>query len=251
MKPEVWGPPIWTLFHVLAEKINEKQFPMLIVPLFSYIKRICKYLPCPDCSDHATITLSTIRMEQIDTKDKLRVSLFIFHNSVNRKKNKPLFQAKDLVVYSRMSLQNVWRRFVAVYNTKGNMQMLSESFQRELIMKEFRKWFGTNITCFLQPIPLPSLSTSSSPSTSLSSLEPPLEPDIVPVLPVQEVEQVENVQDSTIHIKEEKEEIVDLKEENEEIVDLKEKEENEEIVDLKEKEKNEEIVDTIKEEKEE
>jgi hypothetical protein len=157
MRPEVWGPPIWTLFHVLAENINEQQFPTLIGPLFSYIKNICKFLPCPECSEHSTSTLSSIRMDQIDTKDKFRVSLFIFHNSVNRKKNKQLFNIKDIGVYGRMSLLNVWKRFVAVYNTKGNMQMLTESFQRELIMKEFRKWFGTNIACFLHPKPIPSV----------------------------------------------------------------------------------------------
>jgi hypothetical protein len=157
MRPEVWGPPIWTLFHVLAENINEEQFSNLIGPLFSYIKNICKFLPCPECSEHATSTLSSIRMDQIDTKDKFRVSLFIFHNSVNRKKNKQLFNIKDIGVYGRMNLLNVWKRFIAVYNTKGNMQMLTESFQRELIMKEFRKWFGTNITCFLRPRTIPSV----------------------------------------------------------------------------------------------
>jgi hypothetical protein len=165
MRPEIWGPPIWTLFHVLAEKINEEQFPRLLESLFSYIKRICKFLPCPDCSEHATITLSSIRMDQIDTKDKFKVSLFIFHNSVNHKKNKPLFNIKDIAVYGRMNLQNVWRRFISVYNTKGNMQMLTESFQRELIMKEFRKWFGTNITCFLHKIPIPDIPNTEKKAT--------------------------------------------------------------------------------------
>ena len=172
MRPEVWGPPIWTLFHVLAEKINEQEFSNLIGPLFSFIKRVCKYLPCPDCSEHATNALSSVRMDQIDTKDKFKVSLFMFHNSVNRRKNKELFKVSDISVYSRMNLLNVWKRFIIVYNTKGNMQMLSESFQRELIMKEFRKWFGTNITCFLQLKPLPSVSVTEQKVEEIEKEEP-------------------------------------------------------------------------------
>ena len=42
--PEVWGPAVWTLFHTLAEKINEKAFPFIKGQLFGQIKRICLYL---------------------------------------------------------------------------------------------------------------------------------------------------------------------------------------------------------------
>ena len=39
-------------------------------------------------------------------------------------------------------------RFLSVYNTKGNMQLLTESFQRELIIADFKKWFFLNIKGF-------------------------------------------------------------------------------------------------------
>ena len=38
--PEIWGPPIWTLFHVLAERINENAYPFIYNSLFNYILRI-------------------------------------------------------------------------------------------------------------------------------------------------------------------------------------------------------------------
>ena len=43
--PEVWGPPIWTLFHVLAEKINERAYPF-------YAGQLCK---------NAVVVESTLR----------------------------------------------------------------------------------------------------------------------------------------------------------------------------------------------
>ena len=42
MSPEGWGPPTWTLFHTLAEKIHEDTFPILGPQLFYHIKNICR-----------------------------------------------------------------------------------------------------------------------------------------------------------------------------------------------------------------
>ena len=55
MSPSKWGPPIWTLFHTLAEQITDEGYNVIGKQLYSYILKICKYLPCPDCSNHATI----------------------------------------------------------------------------------------------------------------------------------------------------------------------------------------------------
>jgi len=49
----VWGPPIWNLFHTLAEKIHEDKFEILGEKLLFFIKRISTNLPCPICSQHA------------------------------------------------------------------------------------------------------------------------------------------------------------------------------------------------------
>ena len=64
VQPTIWGPPIWTLFHVLIERINDEEFPKLYKELFHYIKRICTYLPCPECSQHASQFLSKIKYNQ-------------------------------------------------------------------------------------------------------------------------------------------------------------------------------------------
>ena len=57
----VWGPPTWTMLHILAEKVNETDYPRLSAQLFGMVKRICAVLPCPECSEHATTFLNTIK----------------------------------------------------------------------------------------------------------------------------------------------------------------------------------------------
>ena len=57
--PEVWGPPTWTLFHVMSEKVNEKAYPLLCDKMLTMIKLICKNLPCPYCATDATNYLNS------------------------------------------------------------------------------------------------------------------------------------------------------------------------------------------------
>jgi hypothetical protein len=143
--PEVWGPPIWTLFHTLSCKLNN---PDLIKPLFMYIQRICRFLPCPECSEDATTFLRNVRLGDIKTGDDLSMTLYLFHNHVNRKKKKALYSYSDMSKYKSYNLISVFKNFIRVYNTRGNMKMLSDDFQRNMIIGEFKKWLGANISSF-------------------------------------------------------------------------------------------------------
>lgn len=148
-QPSIWGPPIWKLFHVLLEKIKEESFPLIFLSLFHHIKRICSYLPCPECSLHATHFLSTVKKEQISNKNDFKKMLHQFHNKVNSRKKKPLFHPAHLIIYKNFSLISSYNHFISVYNTKGNLNMLTESFQRQLVLKDFKKWIINNIKHFL------------------------------------------------------------------------------------------------------
>ena len=63
--PEIWGPPIWILFHTLSEKIDDIAYNKLYLQLFNFIVRICKFLPCPDCSTHASNILAKIKVSAL------------------------------------------------------------------------------------------------------------------------------------------------------------------------------------------
>ena len=147
--PEVWGPAIWTLFHTLAEKINENAYPYIIDSMFIMIVRICKFLPCPECSRDASSFLAKINIRDYKTKTNFKNLIYLFHNWVNAKKHKPLFNYALMNKYSKLNIVNVINNFISKYNTKGNMKLLTETFQRTFIIRDFIAWFKTNSVAFL------------------------------------------------------------------------------------------------------
>lgn len=153
MSPNRWGPPIWSFFHTLAEKITPDMFQQVFPQLFNFIFRICRVLPCPDCSQHAVQFLSKVNPSGVRNKEDFRNIMFIFHNVVNRRKDKPPFnQANLTTVYGNKNIAVEYNNFVSVFHTKGNMKLLAETFQRKLVLTDFRRWFVNNIQFFISPI---------------------------------------------------------------------------------------------------
>ena len=146
---EIWGPSVWNLFHTLSEKINDSAYPYIKKSLFNLIVRVCRFLPCPECASDASNFLAKINIENIKTKEEFKNTFYLFHNYVNAKKRKPLFNYYNIHVYQRYKLIPVVNNFIAAYNTKGNMKLLTESFQRQFVLKEFTSWFSANMRAFI------------------------------------------------------------------------------------------------------
>jgi hypothetical protein len=149
--PEVWGPAVWTLFHTLIEKLNPDAYPYVIGSMFGMIVRICKVLPCPDCSTDASNFLAKIKLNDYKTKDEFKNMLYLFHNWVNAKKRKPLYNYSHLQKYTSFNLVFVINDFIAKYKTKGNMKLLAESFQRSFVVKDLIAWFKAYSKAFIKP----------------------------------------------------------------------------------------------------
>ena len=148
MTTKVWGPPIWTLFHVLAEKIHQDKFPALKNALIHHIKSICYNLPCPTCAAHAKAFLLKINFAMINDKTTLQNFLHNFHNTVNKRKSLPIFDKSKLVGYKNVNLTGAFNNFLLAFNTKGNMTLLADSFQRSIILKNLKTWLHANSSCF-------------------------------------------------------------------------------------------------------
>lgn len=156
--PEIWGPPIWAFFHTLAEKVNEDYFLNIKNSMFFIIKRICKFLPCPDCSQHASIFLAKIDINKIKNKLDFKNMLYVFHNTVNKRKKKLLFSYVKLDTYKNYNIGLVFNHFMSVYHTNGNMNLIAESFQRKLLIKDLKDWLIKNHHFFKsnkKPIQIP------------------------------------------------------------------------------------------------
>ena len=174
--PEVWGPPVWTFFHVLAEKVNENAYPIIKNQMFIIIQKICGFLPCPECAKDAAGFLGKVRINDLRNKTDFKNMLFFFHNYVNSKKRKRIYNYSDLEVYKRYNIIYAFNNFIRVYHTKGNMKQLSESFQRQFVIKDVRKWVTRNIRAFIFTTPNNSLTPSTQiievPVITLVSEEP-------------------------------------------------------------------------------
>ena len=142
--PEVWGPPVWNFIHTLADKVNEDSFNTIKHSLFSIIKRICFNLPCPECSQHAKQFLLRENVSNINSKNEFKHMLFVFHNAVNKRKRKPIFAYKIIDKYKFMTIPNAYNNFINAYNTKGNLSLIMESFQRSIVIKELNRWLYLN-----------------------------------------------------------------------------------------------------------
>jgi hypothetical protein len=148
MKPEIWGPPIWLFIHSLASKLKDEMFVYIGHQLFNMIRRITSYLPCPDCSQHAVAFLSSVNPATIKTKPDLIRVLYLFHNSVNVRKSKSLYIFSELNKYENVNLQEAYNNFRKVYHNRGNINLLAESFQRDLVLKELKMWLNQHSNKF-------------------------------------------------------------------------------------------------------
>jgi hypothetical protein len=152
--PQVWGPATWSFFHTLAHKVNDNQPPIVYQQIFLQIRRICGFLPCPECSRDASSFLGKIHPNEIQTKRALIDKVYVFHNYVNKKKKKPLFDYGNINKYKDVNIIQAYNTFLKNYNTRGNMKLLTETFQRNLIINELKKWFLANISRFTGGAPV-------------------------------------------------------------------------------------------------
>jgi len=163
-KPEVWGPCVWKLFHVLIEKLREDAYNKIGLQLFQMFVRICKNLPCPECSKDATIFLAKIKMTNLKNKIDLQNTFYIFHNYVNAKKRKPLFNYSNMNVYKKYNMLHTINMFIKNYHTNGNMQLINESFQRKLVINDLKSFITKNIFAFIQNPDVPLLLPNTNPT---------------------------------------------------------------------------------------
>jgi hypothetical protein len=145
-----WGAPTWYMFHTLAEKVREESFISIRRELLNVIFTICANLPCPDCANHATKYMEGLNFDAIATKQDLKDMLFRFHNSVNNRKNFPIFSRQELdEKYKAANTVAIIQNFFQVYDKSSAASKLSVNFlYRSKSIKNIRTWFTSNIHNF-------------------------------------------------------------------------------------------------------
>lgn len=151
VKEMLWGEPTWLLFHTLAEKVKDEEFPKIRQELLNHIMKICNNLPCPTCAQHATRYMNGVNFNNIQTKEQLKLFLFAFHNEVNRRKDYEKFNVNDLSKYKTAMTINVVRNFFYHFSKRSyNVRMAVDSVHRHKMLKELRIWLENNAYSFYE-----------------------------------------------------------------------------------------------------
>jgi len=151
VKEMLWGEPTWLLFHTLAEKIKEDEFPKIRKELLENIMKICNNLPCPTCAQHATRYMNGVNFNNIQSKEQLKLFLFAFHNEVNRRKDYEKFNVNDLTKYSTAVTVNVVRNFFHHFSKRSyNVRMAIDNAHRHKMLKELRVWLENHAYSFYE-----------------------------------------------------------------------------------------------------
>lgn len=149
MSPSTWGPPTWLFMHTLAEKIKESSFPVIGPHLILILMKICSNLPCPECSLHAKQFWAKVNTANIKSKIDLINLLFVFHNMVNKRKKLVPFKYDSLQYYKSKNVIDTYNLFSRNFNTHGNMNLINESFHRNMMLASLRAWLMQNLQHFV------------------------------------------------------------------------------------------------------
>ena len=122
-----WGYYIWIFLHNFANKIDNDYFCKNKNFVIDTIKLICISLPCYLCSDHAKLKFNNYNFNTIKEKNDLKKFLFDFHNHINKKLNKQVYDLSVLNKYDNCDFNiscNNYFKIIDINNDNNNNSKL-------------------------------------------------------------------------------------------------------------------------------
>lgn len=140
-----WGKHVWYFLHTFIEKVKNSEFETVRTDILKFIFQICTNLPCPLCSEHARTHLNGINFNSLQTKEQIKMTLFNFHNMLNKQKGYIIFTQAELSKYSSADFKKVIINFFNAYMERNNnLRMMNHNLHRSIIIKELKIWFSHN-----------------------------------------------------------------------------------------------------------
>ena len=141
-----WGTPVWYFLHCIASNIKSNFFQSNRQEVLKVVYLICTNLPCPLCSNHAKQYLDGVNFNNITKREDLERQLYLFHNSVNKRKGFPLFPENQLTKYKNVNMQNIINGFVKAYNVPNTLNI--HSMARNRTCNYVKQWLNDNYNHF-------------------------------------------------------------------------------------------------------
>jgi len=148
-KKDVWGNACWHLFHAACIKLKPERID-LVHDLLRLITTICRNLPCPTCSDHASHIMSGIIINRIKTQSDLITCIYQFHNKVNARIEHPICAREHHdAIYKNAILGKIIQHFITTMNINwpGDRNMLY-SMSRNRMLQTVIDFFRKNKDAF-------------------------------------------------------------------------------------------------------
>ena len=144
-----WGPPTWTLLHIIPEKIDHDKFVKYKDSIIRLIVTICSNLPCPNCSQHASEYMKRVNFIAIKTPEDLKKMLFVFHNSVNQRKGYAQYSYDDMNKYVDLDYTTVVSEFMSHFQKKIYApNLMAQQIYRQSQVAIVKTWFKEHIDIF-------------------------------------------------------------------------------------------------------
>lgn len=96
--PKIWGPKIWVKIHLMSIDYYDKPTLYQKKWKLTQVSKIPSVIPCRICADDTLNYISSnidLLYEALESRQKLILFFFNFHNYVNNKLNKDLLQFEE------------------------------------------------------------------------------------------------------------------------------------------------------------
>ena len=145
--PTQWGPIMWKLLHIIAEKIGQSGNMITDMDQANYVKALItslpSILPCQECQSHAETYLATnpfpvlTNMNGLAMSNIVRIWLFTFHNHVRTmNEQEPLATPEEChTLYAYQILSH------ADYTTLMEC-MIAATRQQWVRLDQWKKWYS-------------------------------------------------------------------------------------------------------------
>jgi len=138
MSKASWSIPTWFFFHGFAEKVDETYYNNNFKRCFEIIRKICNNLPCETCRLHAVEKMNQTHDHMINTKEKLKMYLFNFHNDVSKRVGKPTYDKTILHKYKSYVPLKGYLYFTRCF-FKKYFSLQFNQWKRDMLLKDLNK----------------------------------------------------------------------------------------------------------------
>lgn len=144
---KLWGPPTWIFIHSFLELMSDECYLIHKQTVINLLTSICSTLPCRDCTNHALAYMKKhpLHPNYYPTRKHLQYYFYKFHNAVNIRLGKPIFD--DFNKYESARLTIVFREFQTKYRGSSTMDF-TNNMARKNIINNIRTFINSNNNCF-------------------------------------------------------------------------------------------------------